>query len=205
MHVLPALPANLDQLALFVLLTDEGHVAVRARMSGTVAYLKRQVATQLHISPRLTLTISSATSTMPLNDDAIIGAYAEGRGTQRLLLSAAPRPLSDFFAGGSTLAQLRQVRVRPCRRGAPENNTVVVRGVRPTTSIREVQDLLVQQIELLPNVAGRSPSQLALYFSPVFITPDVLLGRAERQMLAPAQTLLQAQIIDDDILYLALD
>jgi hypothetical protein len=73
LSVVSALPPSLLQLEQFVMLTDEGHVVVRARMNGTIAYLKRQVATQLHISPRLTLTISSATSTMPLNDDAIIG------------------------------------------------------------------------------------------------------------------------------------
>jgi len=193
------------QLQQFVLLTDEGHVAVRARINGTIAYLKRQVATQLHISPRLTLTISSSTSTQPLNDDVIISQYAEGHGSERLLLSAAPRPLSDFFPGATTLPILRQLRVRMCRRGTPENDSVIVRGVKPSTTVREIQSVLTKQPGLLPTVHGMQPSDVDLYFSPVFITPDVLLGRQERQMLAGTQTLVSAQVIEDDIIYLSLD
>ena len=92
-----ALPPHLLQLEKFILLTDEGPVAVRARYNGTIGYLKRQIANQLHISPRLALTVTASSSTIALNDDAIIAPYAEGQGGERLLLSAAPRPLSDFF------------------------------------------------------------------------------------------------------------
>ena len=204
LSVVSALPPSLLQLEQFVMLTDEGHVAVRARMNGTIAYLKRQVATQLHISPRLTLSMSTSSSKMPLHDDTMIAQYAEGRSNERLLLSAAPRPLSDFFPGAATLPPLRQVRVRPCVRDAPENASVIIRGVCETTTVRELQEILVSVPGLLPQVAGLKSSEINLYFSPVFITPDVLLGRAERQNLSPTKTLLQAQVIDDDILYLAI-
>ena len=201
----PALPAHLLQLAKFVLITDEGAVAVRARLNGTVAYLKRQVAMQLHISPRLALSISLPSSDLPLNDDAIIAPYAESRGQARLLLSAAPRPLSDFFPGSAELPELRQVRVRPTVGGVPENTSVIVRNVKETTTVRELQAIVARQYALLPLVTGVKPDKLHLYFSPVFITPDVLLGRADRQKMASTQTLMAAQVIDDDILYLAVD
>ena len=35
------------------------------------------------------------------------------------------------------------------------------------------------------------------------VTPDVLLGRKTKQVLKPTQTLGDAQLIDDDILYLS--
>ncbi|KOO30228.1 hypothetical protein Ctob_004352 [Chrysochromulina tobinii] len=107
--------------------------------------------------------------------------------------------------GAATLPQLRQVRVRPCVRDAPENASVIIRGVCETTTVRELQEIVASVPGLLPQVAGLKSSEINLYFSPVFITPDVLLGRAERQKLSPTKTLQQAQVIDDDILYLAID
>ena len=201
----PAVPPHLLQLEKFVLLTDEGAVAVRARLNGTVGYLKQQIATQLHISPRLALSISSSAATFPLQDDAIIAPFAEGRGAERLLLSAAPRPLSDFFPGAANLPAFHQVRIRPMVRGVPQNFAVVLRGATEETTTREIQTILSRHPSLLPVVSGKSPERLALYFSPVFITPDVLLGRKGKQLLKPNMTLGQAQCIDDDILYLAVD
>merc|ERR1719240_975993 len=131
-----SLPAHLLQLEKFVLLTDEGPVAVRARFNGTVGYLKRQIATQLHISPRLALSITASSSTIPLNDDAIIAPYAEGQGAERLLLAAAPRPLSDFFPGAPSLPAFRQIRVRPLVRGVPQNFSAVVKGLSERTTAR---------------------------------------------------------------------
>jgi len=204
-QVSPALPPHLLQLEKFVLLTDEGPVAVRARFNGTVGYLKRQVANQLHISPRLALTVTASSSTIPLNDDAIISPYAEGQGAERLLLSAAPRPLSDFFPGSPSLPAFRQIRVRPLVRGVPQNFSAVVTGVSESTTIRDLQAQLTKQQTLLPTVTGKDPASLALYFSPVFITPDVLLGRKSKQVLKGVQTMGSCQLIDDDILYLATD
>ena len=203
--VASALPPHLLQLEKFVLLTDEGAVAVRARFNGTVGYLKRQVATQLHISPRLALTITASSSTIPLNDDAIISPYADGQGAERLLLSAAPRPLSDFFPGAPSLPSFRQLRVRPLVRGVPQNFSVVVKGVTERTSVWELQQALSKHPSLLPTVEGKPPATLALFFSPVFITPDVLLGRKTKQVLKGTQTFSDAQLIDDDILYLNTD
>ena len=57
----------------------------------------------------------------------------------------------------------------------------------------------------MPTVEGKEPSSLNLYFSPVFITPDVLLGRKTKQVLKGGQSLGDAQLIDDDIVYLAVD
>ena len=203
--VAPALPPHLLQLDKFVLLTDEGPVAVRARFNGTVGYLKRQIATQLHISPRLALTVTASSSTIPLNDDAIISPYAEGQGAERLLLSAAPRPLSDFFPGSASLPAFRQIRVRPLVRGVPQNFAVVLKGVSERTTAGEIQHMLAKQPNLLPTVDGKPADALHLYFSPVFITPDVLLGRKSRQVLKPTQSLGDAQLIDDDIVYLSTD
>ena len=47
-----ALPPHLLQLEKFILLTDEGPVAVRARYNGTIGYLKRQVR-HIHTTPPL--------------------------------------------------------------------------------------------------------------------------------------------------------
>ena len=242
MSVSPATAAHLLQLERFVLLTDEGAVAVRARLNGTVGYLKRQIHTQLHISPRLALTITTASASAgrgsPLRDDAIIAPFADGRKGERLLLSASPRPLSDFFGGASgkggggggrdggggaghdddadagegesgagSHSPLRQVRVRPMVRGVPQNFAVTVRvgEEAENTTVLQVQRQLAQQTSLLPMVAGRAPEDIRLYFSPVFITPDVLLGRKSKQLLKRNSTLGQAQMIHDDIIYLAVD
>ena len=43
---------------------------------------------------------------------------------------------------------------------------------------------------------------VTLYFSPVFITPDVLLGRKARAVMQPGDTLANCQIVNDDIIYL---
>ena len=65
--------------------------------------------------------------------------------------------------------------------------------------------LPVQQPVLLPAVHNAPPESLPLYSSPVFITPDVLLGRKTKQVLKPTATLADAQLIDDDIVYVATD
>ena len=206
LSVVPATPPHLLQLEKFVLITDEGGVAVRARLNGTVGYLKRQAAMQLHISPRLALTITApSSSSIPLADDAIISPYAEGKSGGRLQLSAAPRPLSDFFLGAPGLPTFRQVRVRPIVRGAPQAYAVVVKGVDSHTTVREVQQALAGAVSLLPVVQGHEVDALSLLFSPVFITPDVLLGRKAKQVLAPTQTLGAAQVVEEDLLYLAID
>lgn len=74
--VLPALPQNLVEMEQFMLLTDEGAVTVRARASGTLAYLKRMIAIQLYLSPRLSITITAAKGGEPLRDDVIIAPCA---------------------------------------------------------------------------------------------------------------------------------
>ena len=88
-------------------------------------------------------------------------------------------------------------------RGALDSNTVVVRGVGGATTVRNLQCALSIH-PVLPSVVHEIASEnLVLYFSPVFITPDVLLGHKEKHQLSPNQTLGSAQVIDDDILYLA--
>ena len=74
-----------------------------------------------------------------------------------------------------------------------------------STTVLQVQQQLATQASLLPMVVGVPPEELKLYFSPVFITPDVLIGRRSKQLLKPNSTLRQAQLIDDDIIYLAAD
>ena len=55
---------------------------------------------------------------------------------------------------------------------------------------------------LLP-VLGPDPHALSLYFSPVFVTPDVLLGRKQKHVVEPGATLGALQAVDDDIFYLS--
>lgn len=78
---------------------------------------------------------------------------------------------------------------------------LLVKPVRPSTTVAELQWAVSSATELLPQVA-RDPSAVQLYFSPVFITPDVLLGRKARVQLDPTATLAASQIVDDDIIYL---
>ena len=54
-----SLPADLDSLDAFTFRTDEGPVTVRARASGSVAYLKEMIQMQLYLSPRLSLTLKT--------------------------------------------------------------------------------------------------------------------------------------------------
>merc|ERR1719424_1370672 len=67
-------PADLSGLSEFKLLTDEGPVVVRARSSGTAAYLKQMIQAQLFLSPRLTLTLTTGGNTSDgtdLRNDAV--------------------------------------------------------------------------------------------------------------------------------------
>ena len=90
-------------------------------------------------------------------------------------------------------------------RGVPQNFSVVLRNASEKTTVADVQDILAANNTLLPMVQGVAPEAINLYFSPVFITPDVLLGRKSKQLLKPNSTLGQAQCIDDDIIYLSVD
>ena len=204
-RVIQALPQNLTEMDQFMLLTDEGAVTVRARASGTAAYLKRMVAVQLFLSPRLVLSVTTAKGGDPLRDDVLVTPYAEGRiasPEQRLLLSAAPRPLSDFAPGAPGLQPLQQVRVRFTLRSVPQGPTVLLKPVGPNTTVGELQRALAASQMLQGSLGSLEPFNLKLYFSPVFITPDVLLGRKKKQELDPLSTLSACQIVDDDILYL---
>jgi len=205
MKILPALPHNLGEMDQFMLLTDEGPVTVRARASGSIAYLKRMVSIQLFLSPRLTLSLTTAKGGEALRDDAIISPFAEGRISSpddRLLLSASPRPLSDFAPGAPGLPPLTQVRIRTMMRGTPQALTVVVKPVKANTTASDIVQLLLKEPALLP-VLGPDPNALHLYFSPVFVTPDVLLGRKAKHLVDPSAKLATLQVVDDDILYLS--
>lgn len=110
---------------------------------------------------------------------------------------ALARPLS------AALPTLTQLRVRPLLRGTPQNFCVTVRGVAESTTVASLLEALAASPPaLLPTVEGRATDELDLYFSPVFITPDVLLNRRSKQVLKPSQTLAEAQLVDDDIVYL---
>lgn len=205
MKVLPALPQNLAEMDQFMLLTDEGPVTVRARASGSIAYLKRMISIQLFLSPRLTLSLTTAKGGEALRDDAVISPFAEGRISSpedRLLLSASPRPLSDFAPGAPGLPPLTQLRVRTMMRGTPQALTVVIKPVRASTTAAELINLLLKEPALTP-VLGPDPKALQLYFSPVFVTPDVLLGRKSKHLVEPSAKLGALQVVDDDIMYLS--
>jgi len=205
MRVLPALPQNLGEMEQFMLLTDEGPVTVRARASGSLAYLKRMISIQLFLSPRLSLGLTTAKGGEHLRDDSIIQPYAEGRISspeERLLLTASPRPLSDFAPGAPGLPPLQQLRIRTMVRGTPQALTVVVKPIKPSTTSAEIISLLIKEPALQP-VLGPDPRALNLYFSPVFVTPDVLLGRKQKHLIPPTATLASLQVVDDDIFYLS--
>ena len=195
--------ADLNGLSEFKLLTDEGPVVVRARSSGTAGYLKQMIQAQLFLSPRLTLSLTTGGATSDgtdLRDDAAVERYASG-GAEQLLLSAAPRPLSDFAPGAAGVAvPLAQVRVRAAQRGQAYGPAMVIRPVGPGTTVAQLKATLLQA-KNFPGMPA-DPNKLTLYFSPVFITADVLLGRKQRAALKDTDSLSACQVINDDIVYL---
>ena len=194
--------ADLSGLSEFKLLTDEGPVVVRARPDGTAGYLKQMIQAQLFLSPRLTLTLTTGGSTSDgtdLRDDAVIERYASG-GSEQLLLSAAPRPLSDFAPGAAGALPLAQVRVRAAQRGQAYGPAIVAKPVGPGTTVAQLKAMLLQA-KNFPGMPA-DPSKLTLYFSPVFITADVLLGRKQRAALKDSDSLSLCQMVNDDIVYI---
>ena len=195
-------PADLSGLSEFKLLTDEGPVVVRARSSGTAAYLKQMIQAQLFLSPRLTLTLTTGGNTSDgtdLRDDAVVERYASG-GAEQLLLSAAPRPLSDFAVGAAGAVPLAQIRVRAAQRGQAYGPAMVIKPVGQGTTVAQLKATLLQA-KNFPGMPA-DPNKLTLYFSPVFITADVLLGRKQRAALKDADSLSACQVVNDDIVYL---
>ncbi|KAL1524380.1 hypothetical protein AB1Y20_019275 [Prymnesium parvum] len=206
MRIFPALPQNLSDMLSFTLETDEGPVTVRARASGSLAYLKRMIAVQLYLSPRLELRLATLKGDA-LRDDMIIQPYADDNVTNeadRLQLSVSPRPLSELAPGAPGLPPLQQIRVRTIIPGSSQALTVLVKPVRPDTTAAEVVALLVNEPALRPIIGSRS-SQLKLYFSLYFLTPDVLLSRKKENEVLPETTLHELQVIDDDMLYFSTD
>ena len=100
------------------------------------------------------------------------------------------------------LPPLQQLRIRTMVRGTPQALTVVVKPVKPTSTAAQIIQLLLKEPALQP-VLGPDPAALNLYFSPVFVTPDVLLGRKQKHQVAPGATLASLQVVDDDIFYLS--
>ena len=176
-------------------------VSVRARGNGTAAYLKEMIQAQLSLSPRLKLFLvpDGAAEGEDLRDDAIIAPYASG-GTQQVYLSAAPRPLSDFAPGVNTVP-LTQVRVRTAARGQAYGPALVIKPVKDATTVAQLKATLIANARNFPNIPS-DPAQVTLYFSPVFITADVLLGRKQRAALTDSDNLAACQIVNDDIIYL---
>ena len=68
----------------------------------------------------------------------------------------------------------------------------------------ERQAQLKAQLLQAKNFPGMpaDPSKLTLYFSPVFITADVLLGRKQRAALKDSDSLSVCQMVNDDIVYI---
>ena len=87
-------------------------------------------------------------------------------------------------------------------RGTPQALTVVIKPVKPVTTAAQIISLLLKEPALQP-VLGPDPRTLNLYFSPVFVTPDVLLGRKQKHVVEPSATLASLQVVDDDIFYLS--
>ena len=230
-----SLPADLDSLDAFTFRTDEGPVTVRARASGSVAYLKEMIQMQLYLSPRLSLTLKTVRAAAAaggahlrphpghtlthtsdprplqvrgeeLRDDAIIGQWANGRvaAADFLGLSAAPRPLSDFSQSErleGRLPPLQDVRVRMVKRGVPHGVAAIVRGVSDGTKVSDLKQAIVGAGASFFQGAPRDAAAVTLYFSPVFITPDVMLGRKGQSKLKPTDSLALCQLTNNDILY----
>mmetsp|Transcript_3567 Transcript_3567/g.5465 ORF Transcript_3567/g.5465 Transcript_3567/m.5465 type:complete len:93 (+) Transcript_3567:2-280(+) len=87
-------------------------------------------------------------------------------------------------------------------RGTPQALTVVVKTVKPSTTAGQIISLLLKEPALQP-VLGPDPTALNLYFSPVFVTPDVLLSRKQKHLIPPSATLGSLQVVDEDIFYLS--
>ena len=96
---------------------------------------------------------------------------------------------------------LSQLRVRTAQRGQAYGPAMVIKPVSPTTTVAQVKATLIANARNFPGIPT-DPAKLALYFSPVFITADVLLGRKQRATLADADSLAASQIVNDDIVYL---
>lgn len=88
------------------------------------------------------------------------------------------------------------------RNGEALDGIALATPVHPCTTIANLQHAITNAKALLPD-APKDPAAVRLYFSPVFILPNVLLGRGSRALLQPSASLAACQIIDDDILYLA--
>ena len=141
-----------------------------------------------------------------LRDDAIIGQWANGRvaAADFLGLSAAPRPLSDFSQSErleGRLPPLQDVRVRMVKRGVPHGVAAIVRGVSDGTKVSDLKQAIVGAGASFFQGAPRDAAAVALYFSPVFITPDVMLGRKGQSKLKPTDSLALCQLTNNDILY----
>ena len=90
--------------------------------------------------------------------------------------------------------------------GASYGTAVIVRPITAATTILQIKEAILRAHALFPGLkATTDAKKLKLYFSPVFITPDVLLGRKKRALLADTDTLEACQIVDDDVLYLKYD
>ena len=141
-----------------------------------------------------------------LRDDAIIGQWANGRvaAADFLGLSAAPRPLSDFSQSErleGRLPLLQDVRVRMVKRGVPHGVAAIVRGVSDGTKVSDLKQAIVGAGASFFQGAPRDAAAVTLYFSPVFITPDVMLGRKGQSKLKPTDSLALCQLTNNDILY----
>ena len=157
---------------------------------------------QLFLSPRLTLTLTTGGNTgdgADLRDDAVVERYVSG-GAEQLLLSAAPRPLSDFAPGAAGSVPLQQIRVRSAQRGQAYGPAMLIQPVGPDTTVAQVKATLLSA-KHFPGMPTDS-NKLTLYFSPVFITADVLLGRKQRAALKDTDSLSACQVVNDDIVYL---
>ena len=62
-----------------------------------------------------------------------------------------------------------------------------VRGVSDGTKVSDLKQAIVGAGASFFQGAPRDAAAVTLYFSPVFITPDVLLGRKAKQLLKPTQ------------------
>ncbi len=138
-RILTRPPPQVYQRDELKLLTESGPVSVFADRRSTTADLKSAAAAQLSISPRLALMLTPPDSTAALGDSALISRYTTAQGGGPLTLSATPRPLSDFAAGGARRG-VDAVRVQPVgASGGRAGAALVLRGVNGGTTVAQIK------------------------------------------------------------------
>eukprot|EP00908_Phaeocystis_cordata_P002960 Transcript_13202.p3 GENE.Transcript_13202~~Transcript_13202.p3 ORF type:complete len:186 (+),score=83.77 Transcript_13202:979-1536(+) len=167
---------------------------------------------QLYLSPRLELMLQPAQGGEPLPATAPIFPFSRRSDTVHarhggyvddLALSSRALALSTFDVVAPATPPPTRLRVRASKGGAPYGPAVIIRGVQPDSTVNDIKAALLMAPQLFPGLeaVGGDREQIRAYYSPVFFTPDVLLGRRGRSVLAGTAPLSSCKFVPDDIIY----